>query len=227
MKKKSLILTVVTVLAAISLSACVSSPERQTDNERSSSTPSSAVVSSYTPSSTVVSSYTPSSTVESSSYSRVESSEAKSNWELRYFVDDFGEPTNDAYIMCIGEGSFSNSATNKSDLLYAILYDKSKNEDSRFQIKLFEYGSYPVNNTYSSGRYYTIKVKCGSSTATKEGFMNSDNGDRIFVDSSNDIVECLKNGNDVTFSITQDDRPSTNYLFKVKADGFSKAYNQL
>ncbi len=59
------------------------------------------------------------------------------NWEIKYYVDDFGEPTKEGYITykSLIKGRFSNSATNNSILDVVLLFG-----EDYYNIKLFEYG---------------------------------------------------------------------------------------
>ena len=58
------------------------------------------------------------------------------SWKLQYFIDDYGEKTDEGYIInnCFGE--FSNSATTDSELAVRIIVTP---EDVRFD--MYEYGS--------------------------------------------------------------------------------------
>lgn len=49
-------------------------------------------------------------------------------WEIRYFVDDFGQPTNEGYITTEYSiyGKFSNTATENSDLRVVFIIDDKK-----------------------------------------------------------------------------------------------------
>ncbi|MCB0509056.1 MAG: hypothetical protein KDD21_12235 [Bacteroidetes bacterium] len=61
-------------------------------------------------------------------------------WELGYYVDDFGEPTKEAYISTDLYGTFSNSATTNSNLKVRFLIDKKS-----IRIQLYEYaGNHPI-----------------------------------------------------------------------------------
>lgn len=62
-------------------------------------------------------------------------------WNVKYYVDSFGDPTDEAYITQRGvsSGKFSNSATTNSRLSWYFLIDADS-----VSIKMMEYGSYPV-----------------------------------------------------------------------------------
>lgn len=69
----------------------------------------------------------------------------KSPWEVGYFVDEYGEKTDNAFIGTICLGEFSNSATTNSRLRVTILVTL---DDIRFD--LYEYGD---NLTKGDGTY--------------------------------------------------------------------------
>ena len=81
-------------------------------------------------------------------------------WEINFYVDEFGDPTDSGYISNVDiiEGTFSNSATSNS-LLYAYFLVSGK---GNIAIKLLEYGSSEVN-AYST-KYYEVKVKDAQGT---------------------------------------------------------------
>tara|TARA_B100000900_G_scaffold393353_1_gene389744 strand:+ start:91 stop:270 length:180 start_codon:yes stop_codon:yes gene_type:complete len=47
------------------------------------------------------------------------------DWEISNYVDRFGDETSYSYIKYYTDGTFSNSATNNSDLFVRILIDDS------------------------------------------------------------------------------------------------------
>ena len=73
-----------------------------------------------------------------------------SNFVLRYFVDEFGDPTQDSYLLGKTEGLFSNSATTNSKLNVALILSKDE-----FGIELYKYGDYQVK----SENAYTVSIK--------------------------------------------------------------------
>ena len=76
-------------------------------------------------------------------------------WEVKYYLDEFQEPTGDPYI--VGGpfyGNFSNSATTNSNLKAYVFYDGAYTS-----IRLFEYGRYQVSNSFSSDKGYIISIR--------------------------------------------------------------------
>ncbi len=74
-------------------------------------------------------------------------------WSLKYYVDKFGDATDEAFIYGMFTGTFSNSATNNSDLYVKILV-----EENRVGIEFIEYRM--GNNSQNFDKdYYTLSIK--------------------------------------------------------------------
>ena len=91
-------------------------------------------------------------------------------WTISHYVDEFGEPTKDGFILGSTQGTFSNSATEGSDLNVDLLIDN----ESKISIQLYEYaGSNPVKSGISEN--YRIKIKSSDGkTATLDAYNGSD-----------------------------------------------------
>lgn len=76
-------------------------------------------------------------------------------WETKYYVDDFGEQTNESYQSLVAYGTFSNSATTNSDAMYVFV----KNETS-LTINIFEYKR--SRATSIEGSFVSVKLKTPS-----------------------------------------------------------------
>lgn len=150
----------------------------------------------------------------------------KGIWQLKHYVDKFGDPTDEAYISnkSIVSGSFNNSATTKSKLDARFLID-----DENISIKLYEYGNLEVKNySNSSSQYYDISMK--RTDGTKVSFTGKINpgSDRITVDKNARglVLRAFygKEGN-VSFYIEERDHTVTNYLLTVECDNFKEIYD--
>ena len=89
-------------------------------------------------------------------------------WEIKYYVDTFGDPTNTPYITNKGYeyGHFENSATSYSQLKVDFIIAS----ESEIAIKLYEYaGIHPVK----SGNY-TIYFKHNGESSALTGTISSD-----------------------------------------------------
>lgn len=148
---------------------------------------------------------------------------AADTWQIKNYVDEFKLPTDKRYITNKDAivGTFSNSATTNSTLYARILIDASD-----VSIFLYEYGSYEVNNDYSSKRKtYTIKVLDDNQQRhTFSGFILPD-GDRIYIESTglSSFIKLLANNSKLSFYITA---KSDEYWFTVNSsESFSELYS--
>jgi hypothetical protein len=149
-------------------------------------------------------------------------------WEVKYFVDDFGDPTNSGYITNSDmlTGMFSNSATSNSDLsLYFIVSDSAN-----VAFKLFEYGRSEVK-AYSTD-YYTVKLKDSNGDIVSMSGTIYKGGNRLYIDPSHKkkhvskMHQILMKGGKVTLSIKESDS-LTSYKFSVDCTGYKNAFNKL
>jgi len=148
-----------------------------------------------------------------------------SPWEIRYYVDSFGDKT-DVGFVCnkdIIEGTFSNSATRNSDLAVVFLIGKDY-----FEIMLYEYGSHRVMGNAKYPTKYSISLKDQKGAIYYTSGENA--SDRIEVVSSgvSRIFELFSTGGVVKFNITEKDNPTTSYNFAItETKGLEKALNAL
>ena len=151
------------------------------------------------------------------------------NWEIKYFVDDFGDPTNTGYITTkeLIVGSFSNSATSNADLLAKFIIKDSSNVG----LKLYEYKSNVVK-AYST-KSYSVIIK--DSEGNKHSMTSKiyKGGDRLYIDDSykkNHISKfhnLLVKGGNLTIIITESEYGLTNYKITVNGDGYKNAFDTL
>ena len=151
------------------------------------------------------------------------------DWEVKYFVDEFGDPTNTGYITTkeLISGSFSNSATNNADLLAQFLIKDSANVG----LKLYEYKSNVVK-AYSTKSYSAfIKDSEGKKHSMTCNIYKG--GDRLYLDDSykkNHISQfhnLLVKGGNLTIIIKDSEYGLTNYKINVNGDGYKNAFNTL
>ena len=140
-------------------------------------------------------------------------------------MDDFGDPTQEAYVSTDVRGSFSNSATTNSDLRVRFLVDKSS-----IRIQLYEYArNHPIKGEG------TIEFEARNSKGTQYSFrtFNSDNGNN-YADRKNKynsgedydtIMKILKSGGQIKFIATANRFGSpSEYKFQINnADFFENA----
>ena len=143
-------------------------------------------------------------------------------WKMSFYVDEFDNPTNEAYITNsdVFVGTFSNSATTDSKLYARILID-----ENRVSIKLWEYGSVEVN-AYSTTKYkITILDESGTKHYTT-GTMY-ENGERIRLEDWT-LVSLLQNNSQIKVYIEEDSKYGyhSTYLFTVKNGNFNSVYSE-
>ncbi len=140
-------------------------------------------------------------------------SRTSENWTKDYYVDDFDEPTDEWFISTSFAGTFSNSATNDSNLSGYVLVDA---ENVAFI--LYEYNRNQVKNVYSSAKEYTLVARSDAGEQTFKGYVYSE-GDRVVVEENSvgAMKELLKNGGEIKFYVYETENSVTNYLFKVQS----------
>lgn len=142
------------------------------------------------------------------------------SWLIGTFTNEFGEQTNEKYLVLQGSGFFSNSATTNSRLIGAINVKTSGD----FGLMLVEYGY----NIVKSSDTYDVHIK----DVNGDIFNMVMYGDRatgmlttMSSDDNTTMRHILDENGYVTFSITQRNMygtPST-YILKFDVTGFEKA----
>lgn len=144
-------------------------------------------------------------------------------WHLYDYKDDFGESTNDKFLMLSGgDGIFSNSYTANSDLTSYLVVDKEG-----IFFKLLEYGRIPVSYDDVS---YTVDIKDGKGEVHHGmKFWNDGSGRLIPWQESDDkkIIDILNKGGEISVNISYNSYTTRDYKFKLKVDGFKEAFRHL
>lgn len=144
-------------------------------------------------------------------------------WTIGYFVDSFGKFTKQKYITNATKikGTFSNTATNNSDLGVDFIIESKNN----ISIQLYEYNR--DNPVKKSETYYTLKIRDKDSKDYTLKGRNIDS-DRLRISQSITLHNILLKGGNIMFFIYDSDRSSTRYNFTINnADWYSNAYKQL
>lgn len=142
------------------------------------------------------------------------------SWQIGTFTDEFGEQTNNKFLLLQGSGVFSNSATTNSKLLAALCL----NTTDEFSLMLVEYGSNIVKTSDS----YSVRIKDAKGEVFNMRMYGDVSSGRLSPSSYDDnatLQHILNESGDVIFSITQNNSygtPST-YLFKLNVAGYEKA----
>lgn len=153
-------------------------------------------------------------------------------WEVRHYVDEFKEETNRKYVSAIFYGTFSNSATNGSDLMVKILVDDDPSvsfiKDPSVSFVLYEYG---YNQVHFVGQNitYTIAFKLGDGSRKTFAGSIADGSDRIYITGSNydGILSILESGEYTKAYIEIEDVLVSTYNFDVATAGFKDKFDEL
>ena len=146
-------------------------------------------------------------------------------WSVHYYVDDFGEPTKEAYIRNTDfiNGTFSNTATQNSDLNVKFLISNS----SDISIMLYEYaGNNPVKAISSDSYKFLVQDKDGN----RLSLWATNYSDRLSLSKSDSkkLHIALMKGGTLKFRITDVETPTTQYDFSISnADWYENAYRIL
>ena len=115
-------------------------------------------------------------------YLKTNKSDLMKNWKISFYVDSFGDATNEAYFWNYSYGNFSNSATRGDELGILLLFS------STLYIELFEYND---NQVYDE---ITVQAKTKDGTVQNLAF-NSGKYGRI-VSRISSILNVLMNSQD-------------------------------
>lgn len=146
-------------------------------------------------------------------------------WSVNHYVDEFGEPTKQAYITNTSSimGTFSNSATQNSALKVDFLITNS----SKISFQLYEYaGNNPVK-AYSADSY---RVQIQDKDGNRLKLTATNYADRLTFDRSSSIKvhNVFMKGGSVKFNIYEIETPTTEYNFTIQnSDWYENAYARL
>ena len=156
-------------------------------------------------------------------------------WLVRPFVDEFDLPTDEYYIVngTPFTGKFSNSATTGSELRAYLFCEKTKSYDyglsEYIEIRLYEYGQYRVSNGFSTTREYDVAIM---NNAGEKFYLSGEMWPgsydlTISGDDAQTIIQALRQGGIVRFSISEARNGLSKYIFTAEnATGFDAAYEE-
>lgn len=150
-------------------------------------------------------------------------------WDIGYYVDDFNQLTDEAFITLKDyvSGTFSNSATTNAKLDADVYVDINY-----FTFFLYEYGKYQVkNNSSRNVDNYNITMRTADGTDYYLTGTVYCGGDRLFIDQAYmpTVIDALCHEEDefVSFYIEEADHTLSSYLFTVPTGNFAKLYEEL
>lgn len=146
-------------------------------------------------------------------------------WRINYFIDEFGDYTEDGYITTDTQyGTFSNSATRNDELAWIPIISGSE-----ISFVLYEYERYQVTgHSYSPDKYKISIKKEDGSVITCRG-ENSD--DRIYItENAKAFIDLLFAETKIKIIIQKDNQYSTNTSYNlgtIDCSGFSNICKEL
>ena len=153
-----------------------------------------------------------------------------SSWELKEFVDDFGDPTGETYLRSIVSGTFSNTATSDENMKVVIGYLPQKLGDNYVPTLTFRVVEYDdtlkVKATYTESDDITIKVKIDDEITEGQLIGTPPNGDLRLIGGP-----CILKIYDTLVEAEQDVRTiieigSSKYSFTIDSEGFVNCLNE-
>lgn len=139
-----------------------------------------------------------------------ETSPSNKIWESIYYVDEFGDRTNEKYIINSKDiiGEFSNSATERSCLSVNILIDDS----TRISLRLYEYCN---NNPVKGKDRYIVYVKNADGSTYESAAIGG--GDKVYFRDAEKVYNSLNTTGEVKFRIYETGRSGAGakYAFSI------------
>lgn len=131
-------------------------------------------------------------------------------WSTKYFVDEFGDKTDEKYELMVADGTFSNSATTNSKAVYSFI--KSKDN---LLINVLEYGSNLANSVDSTFETVKIKQPSGNVITIKKVFFT--NSGKLYFDKSLflEVLSAIKEKGDYTLVFKRSSKYSESH-YKIK-----------
>ncbi|MBQ9065065.1 MAG: hypothetical protein IJ123_06435 [Blautia sp.] len=145
-------------------------------------------------------------------------------WAKRYYLDDFGNQTDKAYIINDNNftGTFSNSATTDARLKAAVYV-----EPSSVSISLLEYDNSLVRGYYSRGQTFLISVQTQTEgTVEMQGILYQGASGILLGDYSTRFIDLLKTGGELKVFIKDAEDGMPSYLFTIPGSSdFANLYS--
>lgn len=143
-------------------------------------------------------------------------------WQVNYYVDTFGYPTEEPYITTDPlDGKFSNTAVTNAKLTVRLLIDDT------ISVKLYEYGSSLVKGYYSKGERYDVYFrKSDGSEDFVVGYLN-DGSDRVSFNekASLRLLRAFRDYDSIVLVMYPSEHSATEYKFEIPdTSGFASLY---
>ncbi len=127
-------------------------------------------------------------------------SSKRGQWKIGYYTDDFGDPTDEAYVYYLGKGTYTtDSSVSASDFYYIITDDK---EGVSFYLLSSFLGSNLAENSIKGT--FEIGYRVGSQTTRTNGVFGTKKADFVSQNDAKEFRESLRDNSGVKVLITQD-----------------------
>ena len=144
------------------------------------------------------------------------SPDTENNWTIKYYVDNYGIPTDKKYVETSFVGAFSNSATT-GNLCVGLF---RVNDSDRIEIDIYEYGEYIASGFGVEDTYYlTVKDDNDNVLATAEAWLGDD---RFTIrNNANDIIAAIATHDHVKMRLVGGKYSKSSYSFGFNTTGFA------
>ncbi len=140
-------------------------------------------------------------------------------WKVGYYVDEFEEPTQEAYVQTNVVGKFSNSATTNSDLRVNIIMDADG-----VRLDLYEYAR---NHPTKGEGTVNFKARDAEGNILEFTTYNGDSGANfVSTKFENDVRALLLKGGVIKFIATAGKYSKSEYNFEVDASYLQNALDE-
>ena len=157
-------------------------------------------------------------------YNKEPSPDSTGYWEIREFVDNFGDKTGRKYINQYFSGTFSEPGVRNERAYIQFFISGSE----RVQVELHQYSQ--TDSTWFSGLTGTLQDSDGNRYSIKLKGGGRNNPRNTFDANSSKIIhDALMKGDEVKIRLTEDGNHS-NYAFDLPqmfVKGYSNAYNKI
>lgn len=117
----------------------------------------------------------------------------RGQWKIGYYTDDFGDPTDEAYVYYLGKGTYTtDSSVSASDFYYIITDDK---EGVSFYLLSSFLGSNLAENSIKGT--FEIAYRVGSQTTRTNGVFGTKKADFVSQNDAKEFRESLRDNSGV------------------------------
>ena len=153
------------------------------------------------------------------------------DWSKSFYVDDFGDKTNQGFISQTVKGKFSNSATENSRLRVKILISNANVMENVPWFRLYEYdGRNPIKGVYSRNGM-SCRIKNQDNIISRLPITQNQGSDHFEISYIKKNIkmfeELIANEGTASFVCIDDNSSSSKYMFKFDFKGYNNMLKQL